>query len=172
MTSAADDIWVFGYASLIWRPDFAHTEERRARLHGFHRDLCVYSVEHRGTVSHPGLVFGMDRGGSCDGVALRVPAANAGPPGVRASPKLVATGEGLLLHGGHEQKQVHHDTWVFRAGRWTRRRPLRRPPALSWFSLTYDEGREVATEPVQFTIVRPGETVLPEGEPETLVAAQ
>ena len=77
MTAITGDIWVFGYASLIWRPDFAHTEERRARLHGFHRDLCVYSVEHRGTVAHPGLVFGMDRGGTCDGVALKVPAANA-----------------------------------------------------------------------------------------------
>ncbi|WP_299293713.1 FAD-binding protein [uncultured Tateyamaria sp.] len=31
---------------------------------------------------------------------------------------------------------------------------------------------KVTREPVQFTIVRPGETILPEGEPETLVAAQ
>jgi fumarate reductase flavoprotein subunit len=31
---------------------------------------------------------------------------------------------------------------------------------------------DVTNEPVQFTIVRPGETILPEGAPETLVAAQ
>lgn len=36
-----------------------------------------------------------------------------------------------------------------------------------------NEGKvEVSREPVRFTIVRPGETILPEGEPETLVAAQ
>ena len=34
------------------------------------------------------------------------------------------------------------------------------------------EGVKVTREPVRFTIVRPGETILPEGEPETLVAAQ
>lgn len=35
-----------------------------------------------------------------------------------------------------------------------------------------DDRVEVTREPVQFTIVRPGETILPDGEPETLVAAQ
>ena len=35
-----------------------------------------------------------------------------------------------------------------------------------------DDTVAVTNEPVQFTIVRPGETILPEGAPETLVAAQ
>ena len=67
------DFWVFGYGSLIWRPDFAHVETRRARLFGYRRALCVLSHVHRGTPQRPGLVLGLDRGGSCIGLAFRVP---------------------------------------------------------------------------------------------------
>ena len=67
-----NDLWVFGYASLMWKPGFRHVERRRARLYGYHRSLCIISVEHRGTPERPGLVMGLDRGGSCVGVAFRV----------------------------------------------------------------------------------------------------
>lgn len=64
--------WVFGYGSLIWRPGFPFAEQRPAKMLGYHRSLCVYSHVHRGTPEHPGLVFGLDRGGSCRGMAFKV----------------------------------------------------------------------------------------------------
>lgn len=67
------DFWVFGYGSLIWNPGFAHTETKRAHLYGYRRALCIRSWVHRGTQERPGLVLGLDRGGSCTGLAFRVP---------------------------------------------------------------------------------------------------
>jgi glutathione-specific gamma-glutamylcyclotransferase len=77
MLTHMSDLWVFGYGSLMWRPGFDFLEQRPARLFGWHRALCVYSWHHRGTEAHPGLVLGLDRGGSCQGVAYRVAEAKA-----------------------------------------------------------------------------------------------
>ena len=68
----ADDLWVFGYGSLMWRPGFDFEERTLATVRGYRRALCVYSHVHRGTPDKPGLVLGLDRGGSCKGVTFRV----------------------------------------------------------------------------------------------------
>lgn len=68
-----NDLWVFGYGSLIWRPGFDYVERRPALLRGLHRALCLYSYVHRGTPKDPGIVAGLDRGGACRGMAFRVP---------------------------------------------------------------------------------------------------
>ena len=65
-------LWVFGYGSLMWNPEFAYTDRQMALLHGYHRRFCVYSHRYRGTPEKPGLVLGLDHGGSCHGVAYQV----------------------------------------------------------------------------------------------------
>ena len=61
------DFWLFAYGSLMWNPEFEYLRSESARLFGYHRCLCLWSVEYRGTIDHPGLVMGLDRGGSCLG---------------------------------------------------------------------------------------------------------
>lgn len=80
------DLWVFGYASLIWRPEFDADEARPAVVHGWHRALRMRSRVNRGTPECPGLVFALVRGGSCRGMAYRV-----------AQPRAVAELERLWL---------------------------------------------------------------------------
>ena len=66
------DVWFFAYGSLMWDPGFSPVETRPALLRGWHRRFCVSSVIYRGTPERPGLSLGLDRGGSCRGLALRI----------------------------------------------------------------------------------------------------
>ena len=65
-------LWLFAYGSLMWRPAFDHQGSRPARLHGWHRRFCVWTVRARGGLERPGLGLGLERGGSCRGLALRL----------------------------------------------------------------------------------------------------
>jgi len=66
--------WVFAYGSLLWDSEVRDATAEEALLHGYHRSFCLYSYDYRGTPGHPGLTLGLDRGGSCRGAALQLPA--------------------------------------------------------------------------------------------------
>ena len=69
--------WVFGYASLLWRPEFEAVEHRPALLRGWHRALRMRSRVNRGTPELPGLVFALLPGGACRGAVYRLHPARA-----------------------------------------------------------------------------------------------
>jgi len=71
------DIWVFGYGSLIFNPVFEHVDKCEARIYGRHRRFCLWTRIGRGTPERPGLVLGLDQGGSCTGLAFRLDPGNA-----------------------------------------------------------------------------------------------
>jgi cation transport protein ChaC len=68
----ADEFFVFGYGSLMWNPGFVHVDARPGLVSGCHRRFCIYSHRYRGSPARPGLVLGLDRGGSCRGVLFRL----------------------------------------------------------------------------------------------------
>ncbi len=68
-----EPVWLFAYGSLIWKPEIEHEEELVAAAHGWHRSFCLTLTRWRGTPQTPGLMLGLDRGGACRGLALRLP---------------------------------------------------------------------------------------------------
>lgn len=69
-----EDIWIFGYGSLMWNPAFHYAERRPGLIHGWHRSFCLWTPLGRGAPENPGLVLALDRGGSCRGIAYRIAA--------------------------------------------------------------------------------------------------
>lgn len=67
-----EDVWLFGYGSLVWNPIIRFEERHVAKLRGYHRRFCLWSHINRGSPQKPGLVLGLDSGGSCRGVAFRI----------------------------------------------------------------------------------------------------
>jgi cation transport protein ChaC len=65
-------VWIFAYGSLLWDPELTPAEAAPALLRGYHRSFCLYSYDYRGTPALPGLVLGLDHGGSCRGMILRL----------------------------------------------------------------------------------------------------
>lgn len=74
---SGQDLWVFGYASLLWRPEFEAQEQHASRVWGWHRALKMWSRVNRGSPECPGLVFALLPGGSCRGVVYRIAQAQA-----------------------------------------------------------------------------------------------
>jgi glutathione-specific gamma-glutamylcyclotransferase len=69
-----EDVWVFAYGSLIWNPAFHFVERRLGRIWGYHRRFCLWTYLGRGSLDCPGLMLGLDRGGSCQGLFYRIEA--------------------------------------------------------------------------------------------------
>ena len=67
-----EPVWMFAYGSLLWDPESCNAAASPALLRGYHRSFCLYSYDYRGTPARPGLTLGLDRGGSCRGMALRL----------------------------------------------------------------------------------------------------
>ncbi len=67
--------WLFGYGSLIWKPDVPFDARTPARLDHWARRFWQGSHDHRGTPEAPGRVVTLVEapGERCDGVVFRVP---------------------------------------------------------------------------------------------------
>ena len=73
-----DDLWIFAYGSLMWRPACEIDGQEIAMLNGWHRKFCIRVARWRGTPEHPGLMMALDREGSCRAVVQRLSAKTAG----------------------------------------------------------------------------------------------
>ena len=74
---SGNNVWIFGYGSLKWNPSFSYDMRIPAHLFGYHRRFCLRTTITRGSQEKPGLVLGLDRGGSARGILFRIPASIA-----------------------------------------------------------------------------------------------
>jgi glutathione-specific gamma-glutamylcyclotransferase len=73
LRDGSETVWIFAYGSLMWDREFPRIAAEPALLYGYHRRFCLYSYDYRGTRARPGLTLGLDRGGACRGIVLRLP---------------------------------------------------------------------------------------------------
>ncbi len=74
MFKPSDPLWIFGYGSLVWRPNMPFDEHRACFISGYRRRFWQGSTDHRGTPSSPGRVVTLlpRQGEFCWGIAYRV----------------------------------------------------------------------------------------------------
>ena len=96
---SGEDFWLFGYGSLMWKPDFEYHDRHVARVRGYHRSFCLWQKRNRGNRLNPNLMLALDAGGSCYGVAYRVNA-----PNVEA--KISTTWRRELIGNGYRPRWV------------------------------------------------------------------
>lgn len=89
--------WVFGYGSLIWKPAFEHVEHRRVIARGWRRAFCLEIESWRATPDEPGLMLALVTGGSCVGMAYRMPPDDPEGRMLRLLEREVAYDEDLTL---------------------------------------------------------------------------
>lgn len=66
------DLWVFGYGSLMWNPAIHVDESLPAHVEGFQRSFCMRLMFGRGMPDNPGLMLCLVPGGACAGIAHRI----------------------------------------------------------------------------------------------------
>lgn len=98
-----EDVWVYGYGSLIWNPAFHFIERRVAKLHGFHRRFVFWSTSGRGSPDRPGMMLALEPGGCCSGVAYRI-----APDAVDTELKSIFMRE--LMTGSYKPRWVRLET--------------------------------------------------------------
>jgi len=102
----ADDVWLFAYGSLIWKPACDFVESRLATAHGWRRSFCLgWDRWFRGSEKHPGLMLSLDHGGRCQGVAYRLP-----PDAVEANLERLFRREIRTTSKGHIPRWVNVET--------------------------------------------------------------
>ncbi|MFO0659683.1 MAG: gamma-glutamylcyclotransferase [Polyangiaceae bacterium] len=84
-------LWIFGYGSLIWRPDFPFVEQRPALIDGYERRFWQGSPDHRGTPESPGRVVTL----------IPIPSARCAGVAYRIADELVAP---VIAHLDHREK--------------------------------------------------------------------
>lgn len=96
-----DGFWVFGYGSLMWNPGFDFEMRLPARLSGYARSFCMWSIHHRGSEENPGLVLALDAAAraQCQGLAFRV-----GPQHAEAA--LIELRERELISSAYLERDV------------------------------------------------------------------
>ena len=69
-----DEVWIFGYGSLIWNPQLNYSEKETVTIEGFERDFCIRSVIGYGIEEQPGLMLGIQEKSlsCCTGIAYKI----------------------------------------------------------------------------------------------------
>lgn len=67
-----NEVWLFGYGSLMWNPCIEFIDRQPALLRGYHRNFCLNAPIGRGTPDCPGLMLALKNGGACRGIAYRI----------------------------------------------------------------------------------------------------
>ena len=70
----AQEVWLFAYGSLLWNPAIRFEAREPALLRGWRRRYAFWLRMGRGSPERPGLMLGLDRGGSCYGIGYRIAA--------------------------------------------------------------------------------------------------